>query len=223
MKWIFFMLFGLNLLLASLQWWNMREADGQQSYVPQPGIKQLTLLQERSIKTTATESMAEADQQCELVGPITDKSRADSLLKLLKIGGVRASLVVQEMKRAPGYWVYYGPVASESARQEKWREFQSKGIDSYLITSGKLKGAISVGVFENIDSAQRMKQKMSGHGYQSKLSEIEKSSEVYWLLIYEPYLIENKKKIEEALNAFEVRPEKRQIFCKSVASEKQFP
>jgi len=220
-KWIFFVLLGLNLVLASMQWWDIRGSEGQSRYIKNTDSKQLVLLREQSVPLQL--QIDASEQQCELVGPMSDKALAENLLTQLSKDGISASLVVQPMQKAPGYWVYFGPIADKESRLAKLREFQSNGIDSYIITSGKLKGAISVGVFENIDSAHRMKKSMSEHGYQSELSEIEKQSEAYWLLVSESYLIENKKKIENILKSIEVRPEMRQIFCKSVASEKQFP
>jgi len=219
MKWFFIILLSLNIILLGVQWLDHREDGLASEYLEVDEDKKIELLRERGqgIKQEST------DARCALLGPIDEEAVASNLKKVLLNDSVSAELVVQEHKKAPGYWVYFDELNGDAARQSQLEEFRSKGVDSFVIAAGDLKGAISLGVFENIDSARRLKKKMIKRGYIVKISEIQKSETEYWLLLPIDYAAENKHKIDKIVSSVLKNQEMREIFCKSVASEKQFP
>ena len=75
-------------------------------------------------------------------------------------------------------------------------------------------------MFDNIDLAYRLKKMMKKKGYEVKINEISKADNEFWLLFSSSYAAENTKKIDEMLTPLKKMHEKREIFCKSVASEK---
>ncbi|MFL1464621.1 hypothetical protein [Marinobacter sp. HN1S83] len=61
---------------------------------------------------------------------------------------------VEELEReqAPLHWVLIPPQPADQAR-EMFRDIQRRGIDSYLVTEGENRNAISLGLFESREAA----------------------------------------------------------------------
>jgi len=216
MKWIFLSLLAINVVLISIQWVDSRSAVVPAEYIKGDASKRLELLGEVGGGPT---KRGRAAEMCLLVGPLDAKPQAEVMLESLNSDGDNSKLVVQKVKKAPSYWVYFDEYAEKNVAV--WvEEFKLKKIDSYVIGSGGLKGALSLGVFENIDLAYRLKKMMKKKGYEAKISEINKVDSEFWLLFSAVYAAENKKKIDEMLTPLKKMHEKREIFCKSVASEK---
>jgi len=216
MKWIFLSLLAINVVLISIQWVSSRNVVVPLDYTVEKGSKRLELLGEAG---GASLSEGRAVEVCLLVGPLETRVQAEVMLKSLESDGESSKLVVQKVKKAPSYWVYFDDY--EEKPDDDWlEEFKLKKIDSYVIGAGELKGALSLGVFENIDLAYRLKKMMKKKGYESKINEITKEDNEFWLLFSKGYAAENKKKIDEMLTPLKKLHEKREILCKSVASEK---
>jgi len=216
MKWVFLSLLAINVVLVAIQWVDSRGTVTPVPYIDEAESKQLKLLAEISGEKFLVGKEAEL---CLLVGPLDSRNIAEEMRESLNEGSENAKLVVQEVKKAPSYWVYFDDYENKSA--STWfEEFQLKKIDTYVINIGNLKGALSLGVFENIDLAYRLKKLMKKKGYESKISEINKVDKEFWLLFSSGYAAENQKKIDEMLTPLKKMHEKREISCKSVASEK---
>ena len=216
MKWVFYVLLAINLVLLAVQWLNHRETNTAPVYQEVERGKRILLLHEAEDLS----KLSEGGRRCLLIGPTLNEKSAGDLLGVLESD--QAQLVVKDVEKAPGYWVYFEKQGNESEMVLKLNEFQFRQIESFIISEGKLKGAISLGVFENIDLARGLKKKMKKNGYSVKISEINKVEKEYWLLLGADYAAENNKKIKEIVTPFIKNQEMREIFCKSVASEKQF-
>ena len=216
MKWILISLFVINLVLVSMQWLDSRNTVLPQSYSQEPGAKELTLLNE--IKGRQKVNKQEGDV-CLLLGPLDTEVSANELLFLIGGESRESSLVVHELKKAPSYWVYFDEFGARDV-SEWLAEFKLKNFDSYVIPAGNLAGFLSLGVFENIDLAYRLKKLLKKKGYQAKITEKSNVDKEFWLLLSASYAAENKQKIDEILTPLKKMHEKREIMCKSVASEK---
>ena len=216
MKWIFLSLLAINVVLISIQWVNSRNITVPEKYIERGDSKSLDLLVEVGSERLSARRAAD---MCLLLGPLENEGQAEVILQSLGGDNKSSKLVVQKVKKAPSYWVYFNTYAEKTV--DEWLEdFKLKKIDSYVIRSGDLKGALSLGVFENIDLAYRLKKMMKKKGFESKISEINKLDSEFWLLFSAGYAAENKKKIDEMLIPLKKMHEKREIMCKSVASEK---
>ena len=216
MKWMFVALLVLNVVLLSVQILNARNEEPVEVYKQEKGSRSLVLLE--GALSVGEQLNNEADM-CILVGPILKQSSANELLSSMRSQGLTSELVVQEVNKAPSYWVYFDDFGDLSVT-DSLGEFKKKGVDSYIISSGKLQGLISLGVFENIDLAQGLKKLMKKRGYQAKIGELNKFDKEFWLLLSSVYAAENKQKIDEILMSSQKMLGKREIFCKSVASVK---
>ncbi|WP_250656522.1 SPOR domain-containing protein [Alkalimarinus coralli] len=227
MRWIFLTLLLLNALFALLEWsasLGGRETDGE-GYRAAAGIQVLALLGESAGGGSIGKRLAgdANDQLCLLIGPLADRGKAKFALESMQRTGIKAEMITQTTVRAPNYWVYLQPYESRKAAISKLRELQESKVDSYLITQGELANGISLGVFENIDSARRMLERRQGQGYSPKVKELGKKGFEYWLATEDAYTPELDQKIAKTLEELKMSPGKRQIFCKSVASEKKLP
>ncbi len=229
MRWIFLTLILLNALLAIVE---LSEKEGKRSlldarYRLVEGGESLVLLKESaaslSLITPEKDGSLSPDPLCLLLGPFVALEVSDLLLGALAEVKLQAELVTQEIVKAPNYWVYLPPFETRGDAVKKLRVLQAAKVDSYLITQGELANGISVGVFENIDSARRMLKRRKNQGYNVEVAELGKKEFEYWVAIVESYSEELDLKISEIVNKLEMTPEKRQISCKSVASEKKLP
>lgn len=202
-----------NLLVGTFIWQQSKSKPTSPPYKQYPAAVRISLLSDVNNRVA----------RCLLLGPISDSAVAAKLEALLSNSDVRSELVMQSIEKAPGYWVYFGPISTEEAALDQLRKFQAQGIDSFIIRQGNLAGSISLGVFENIDSAMRMIASLERMGYSVQIAEIKKADEVFWLQILRGQKPTEVEEISALLGGKEGLPEMRQIFCKTVASENPFP
>lgn len=91
--------------------------------------------------------------QCVRMGWLESKEAADALVGAVqKFERVRVVVDEVERERPPLNWVLIPPQPPEIARRQ-FRDIQRQGIDSYLVTEGEYRNAISLGLFESRDAA----------------------------------------------------------------------
>jgi len=224
-RWIFLTLLLLNSLFAGIEWSSKadKRAAFDKSYRVVEGGESLMLLSESvggAARTVVRGGDVKADRLCMLLGPLDSKLNASKLLEAVQGGRVDSVLVAQAIVKAPNYWVYLAPFDSRKSALNKLKELQSVKVDSYLITQGELANGISLGVFENIDSARRMSKRRKSQGYDVKITELGKEDFEYWVAVMEEYTEGLDAEVSKIMNILDMSFEKRQIFCKSVASEK---
>jgi len=213
MKWAFFILVTLNVVVISAQWVGQREKARVPVYIDEGA--DIELLGEHTGDIVL-------GGHCGLLGPLSVKRDAEDLMARIEFIEQRVEMIVKDKLLAPGYWVYLN-VGKDESSHDRLIELEVKNIDSFLIPAGPLKGNISLGIFDNIDSARRMLKSMVSVSIDAKLREIEKSKKEYWLQLTADYAAENKDKFDSLMRSEKNKHGIRQILCKSVASEKQFP
>jgi len=221
MKWCFVALLLLNVLVAAMQWISLRAKTLPEVYSVGPGAMLIELREEREVKEGRL--AAQDVEQCLLLGPLASQDAATYWQKQFQWANVAAEVVVQEAQKAPGFMVYLEPGQSQAAALALLRELQVQNIESFVISSGEYQHGVSLGIYENLDLASVRKVEISQRGFAAKVTEIRRSSEMFWVFLKEPYLLESKKKIDNILAVNSRLPEMRQIFCKSVASKKLLP
>jgi len=224
-RWIFLTLLLLNSLFAAIEW---SSKAGKREIIDKPyrvvdGGGRLILLRsaaEQYSVDVVSDNRSDVDRLCLLLGPIEVEEKASRLLDIFKLADVKVELVTQTLAKAPNYWVYLAPFDSRKAALNKLKKLQSAKVDSYLITQGELANGISLGVFENIDSARRMAERRRNQGYDVEVTELGRKDFEYWVAVMEEYTEGLDVKVSKIINKSEMSFEKRQIFCKSVASVK---
>jgi len=205
-KLLMYVLLLLNLALALGQWLEYRKVKVLPEFSKVAGVDHIELL--------AGGSTDVARQECWLLGPMPSESQAVAVRNDVARVDYFAELVSSDIQKAPGYWVYFGPLASYDDSLVQLKEFKSKGIDSFIIGEPRLKGSISLGVFNNIDSARRMTAIMMRKGYQVKVAEIPKYDKEYWVSLRVPEKPELKGEFEVFLEQEKKQFDARKVFCK---------
>lgn len=118
--------------------------------------------------------------ECVRLGPFASEGEARAAARYLSNRRVYPTLAVEGEERDLRYIVYLPAAPSRAAALERLRELKAKGIDSFVM-GGSLRNAISLGVFSQHESAQRLIREMEERGYQVEIHEQRRESPVYWL------------------------------------------
>ena len=208
MRWLA-LIFTINVLLGVWHWSDARQSRLGPQYKVSDDVVELLV--------------SPHGRGCLLLGPIFEQERAQDFKLRLNEFGLRSTLMKREREKAPRYWVYYGPFESYSESLKEHRKFRDQGVDNFIITQDDLYGALSFGVFENIDSAQRMQAVMRSKGYHTSIRNIFKFESRWWVEIEVPEEGLISSKINNIQLDLGLDLEMREFFCKTVASEKPLP
>ncbi|MGM0769295.1 MAG: hypothetical protein ACQEV6_14820 [Pseudomonadota bacterium] len=161
MKWMALVLASIN---AVLWYYGTTVSDASHSIAQAQG----TLPRVATLKTVddaiePVEQMESVDEPVESVDPVPvlycarlgwfeTEEEALAEMQSLAPGGEQVEVEQHERARSPLHWVLIPPQPPAQAR-EAFRDIQSRGIDSYLVTEGENSFAISLGLFESRASA----------------------------------------------------------------------
>lgn len=174
----------------------------------------------RPDSTPAQSSPASTSKEgrCESVGPFDSTEQASDFSERLASIGVNSRVEQVELNVGESYWVHLPPAATLDRAAQKLRELQTQGIDSYLIRSGELENAISLGVFTMKPLAERRLKVLVEDGYDARIRVVPRTQIEIW--VYIPLAEADGmgelswQKMLEGLP----QQERRQIFCLPVAS-----
>lgn len=123
------------------------------------------------------------EQLCPSIGPYTSEKDAESLVD--ELGGMQVNADISQVvtERYEENWVIIPPLESRAAAISKLRELQARGIDSYVITQGDWRNAVSLGLFKRKSSAIGLKDKMVSAGHPAELRVVEREEYEYWVKI----------------------------------------
>lgn len=184
MKWIFLSLLFGNLIYFG---WQFQAAESPVAEVKVPApVKDsvsLTLLSElsdspRVLPAKAAES---AVRVCETLGPVTDELEVRHVLArltALNMSGEKRELIL------PGeseYMVYHPPLASRKLAVRKLQEFKVRKVDSYIITQGERKNALSLGRFKQKELAYKHQKNLKKKKIAAKIHIIKSETRELWV------------------------------------------
>ncbi len=91
--------------------------------------------------------------QCVRMGWLESREAVQAIIDAVPaFEGIAVSIEEVERGRPPLNWVMIPPQPPEAARRQ-FRDIQRQGIDSYLVTQGEYRNAISLGLFESREAA----------------------------------------------------------------------
>ena len=137
----------------------------------------------------------ETEKLCTIVGPFPDDSDSGRLVQQLASVGVDAALDSKITKREMQYWVILPPKNSRREALQALRELQARKIDSYLIASGDLKDAISLGLFTREELAKGVQEKVKEAGYPAEIRTKERTESQFWVRIRPDQPLEKAEKV----------------------------
>ncbi|TBW47510.1 SPOR domain-containing protein [Marinobacter halodurans] len=199
MKWVVTLLVLLNILLgiAAIRW----APPGKQAPVGNEGrLPRVAELKIDVPSAPGKEQSASAARQPEgkvgehqsstpagerLCGRLTGlESRAEAE-RLVSAAGVDArieSLTRQENARPPYHWVLIPPFPSREAALGRLEELQRAGVDSFLVTEGEYRNAISLGLFESKKLAEDLNARFQSRNIETVLVNADRNQISYALV-----------------------------------------
>ncbi|KKM62700.1 hypothetical protein LCGC14_1519020 [marine sediment metagenome] len=116
---------------------------------------------------------------CIDLGVFKDNDRAEQLRQRLLVLGIQSGVVAREV---PGSVDYALVLEVPGGRREALAQLsllQDRGIDSFLLTQGNLKGSLSLGIFSREDYAQARMAQLQVFGYDVQIEQVEKFDSEY--------------------------------------------
>lgn len=202
-------LFALNMLMAGWIWTDLRAIKSAPSFLQEDGAVELVQIK--------------SGKGCLLVGPSKNGRDAEMFVQSLADTGLFAKTIERKQEVAPRYWVYIPALKDYAGSLALQAELNAKGVDNFIIHHDELYGALSVGVFENIDSAERMQSVMTRKGYRVSIRNIFNYESSWWVQIEAAADQKNINEISRIAMKYGLPRQMREIFCKTVASEKSLP
>lgn len=160
---------------------------------------------------------------CARVGWFDARAEARELAQANELAG-NLDGQVQEVERdlAPLHWVIIPPQPREVALKQ-FQEIQRQGVDSYLVTEGENRNAISLGLFESREAAISVLEEKKRQNLNVVLANFPRN-QISYALVFEadPELIESTVRAVETaygenFDFIEINP------CESVATPKKSP
>lgn len=225
MRWIFVTLILLNLLYFGWGYWNQSgnvEVRNPEVASQPPDLEsrqELVLLTERlpppgspapppSISPERPKidppkqpvMIKEPDRRvCARLGPYSDEKEGDVAVRALTGAGLQAAMAEVQEQKSVQYWVVLPATDSRRRALQTLRELQARKIDSYLITSGDMSNAISLGLFSREELARGVQQKIREAGYPAEIRLKERFEKVYWVQMAADQAFENARKVVDTL------------------------
>lgn len=204
MRWLILSLLFLNF--ASFLWyWRDSRPESEPVAVQVQGddlpVASLQLLDERDSVVPDVESVPEPDQENQLLAAgqepgcfqlegFADTSQAEGFVAAYA-ENFALSIINEEIAGNPAYRVYLSPAESRSAANAALQELRARllaeslNIDSFVISSGELENAISLGLFSERSNALNVERQMTVLGYQVVLAEQPGLRQRYLVLLAE--------------------------------------
>lgn len=135
---------------------------------------------------------------CYSIGPIPKRELAEGVIQQLNIADVSSRLQEIGTDKAARHWVILPPQSSRQQAQRLLRELQARKIDSYLVSSGELTNAISLGLFSREALATGVRDKVREAGYPAEIRLKEPAESQFWLRLRPGQPIEKIEKLLES-------------------------
>jgi hypothetical protein len=145
--------------------------------------KSLTLLSELDTKPIAQPKKVVLPSVafCETLGPVVDDLEVKHALARLSALGLVGRSRELILPGEPEYMVYHPSLPSRKLAINKLREFKVRKVDSYIITEGERKNALSLGRFKSKDLAYKHKAALNKKKIAAEIFVIESEIVERWI------------------------------------------
>ncbi len=119
---------------------------------------------------------------CATIGPLENTNMVRRLRDRLGAYTSRIRERQTEARVERGYWVYLPIAESRDAALEYTNQLASMGISDYfVVTTGEMQNAVSVGLFNDIQRAEKRQQQLQALGFDTNLGARREFETHYWL------------------------------------------
>jgi cell division septation protein DedD len=127
-------------------------------------------------------AQAETGASCYTLGPFKKMDDANAVRGQLKAAGVVAKRRMSKDTARTGFWVVLPPAASHAQARQSINALKAKGVtDYFLVATGDMTNAVSLGVFAQSDTAKRRYDEIKAMGFNPKLRNVDLPLREYWL------------------------------------------
>ncbi len=165
--------------------------------------------------------VTESRQQCWQIGPIKDIFTKNQVQNRLQSHAIDIEFKQVERSEGLDYWVYLGPFLSQKAALRELRHLQFNKIDSFWISKGELRNAVSLGIFKSQQRAIALQQRYIAKGYDVQIKAIAQTVREYWAILKADDGLEERqgfKAFEKDFSSLETT----KLLCKRLAKPIQF-
>lgn len=120
---------------------------------------------------------------CISLGVFNNTTESDFLVSALLERGFQASAELLPTDEIISFRVYMPPFNSETAARQSLQELQDGQIESFIISTGELKGGISLGLFNQQALALGLQESLAGQGFATSIQEIVTTNNEIWVTI----------------------------------------
>lgn len=178
----------LNLALGGYVYWDSTQPEPSAQAGVNVQFNNLTLTSSQANRLQTSEASRPAVQQrpnlqCIRIAGLTEADGLSVVASRLSALEVDVSRQVVDVVLRTDYQVISGPFASSDLARNELQSIAAKGLDSYVITSGRYENALSLGVFSNQQGAQRKAEELEGLDISSDIVTREHSGEATHLII----------------------------------------
>ena len=192
MRWIAISLVLINLAVAG--WYLVQQGDATEVSAPQadgglPDVELGNLRTERGtdaldIPAITTLSNEDSDApQCAFVGVFADADNATTAQRRLAALEIQSTVSEVEVPDEPLWWVHLAPASTSAEAERRLRQLNERQIDSFLVSEGEFRNAISLGYFRSRDNALSLRSRLQDEEVDAQMQEIQRFRETYWLSI----------------------------------------
>jgi len=131
-----------------------------------------------------SEAVAESPliDNCATIGPLENINMVRRLRDRLGAYTSRIRERQTEARVERGYWVYLPVAESRDAALEYTNQLASMGISDYfVVTTGEMQNAVSVGLFNDIQRAEQRQRQLQALGFNTSLGARREYETHYWL------------------------------------------
>lgn len=185
MRWILISLLVLNLAYLGYEFSTPQIAQQETSVQVEvlTGVPRITMLNEVKNKIPkAGQPKKNHEQLCWAVGPFPVELDARHLISRMLAIDIQADIKPQSVVVKKEFWVYLPPLANKNQAIRKLKELQKRKIDSFVITEGELANGISLGLFGQKESVDRLMEELDKKKIKASIKEIERSRDEYFVL-----------------------------------------
>ncbi len=212
MKWLAFLLLMVNLLV----WWLPERVFAPGS--PESARGALPRVVSLRPDEPATDAMRPS-RVCVRAGWFDSEKTA---VAAAEAAGLDYVVEQQEVELPPLNWVLIPPQPEQDAKSQ-FRELYDRGVESYVVSAGEYRNAISLGLFESLEAAQNVLAEKKQDNLNVVLAKFPRNRIAYALA----FDVESGREIEQ-VQAVETEIGKKFEFvehsaCKGVATPKKNP
>ncbi|MGA0933581.1 MAG: SPOR domain-containing protein [Pseudohongiellaceae bacterium] len=183
--------FIILLMLANLVYlgWNLLSDNLAPPVAPVPAssatAERLQLLGEVASTSPLPAATAPATEPetCIALGVFNNTEEGDFLVSALQQRGMQARVELLPAGQTRNFRVYMPPFNADTAARQTLQALRNEGLDSFLITTGELRGGISLGLFSQEELALNLQEDLAARGYATSIHEVVNTSNEIWVTI----------------------------------------